>query len=215
MPLLDLYPLPQNDGFIGIWEIEEEASFFLNRIELHPKEESEIKNLKGGRQLEWLSARYLLNRVISEPLKIICLKDDAGKPFLLDYNGHISISHSHHRTAIICASRPVGIDIQLVVSKIERIGPKFLSEREWQWAKSSESLIDILHLFWGAKEAIYKAYGKKGVDFSQNIILPPHRIEKDWNTFEAELILDTLKRTYQVSGKRTDEYMLVWCFEKD
>ena len=215
MPLLDFYPLPQHEGYIGIWEIEEEESFFLNRLDLHPEEASEVKNLKGGRKLEWLSARYLLNRVVSEPGKMICSKDSAGKPFLVNSAWYISISHSHNRTAVIYASRPVGIDIQLIVPKIERIGPKYLSEQEWQWAKKSADFIEVLHLFWGAKEAVYKANGKKGVEFSQNIIVPEHHYTKYRNNFEATLLTDSTTRIYQVFGKCTEQFMLVWCIEKD
>jgi len=215
MPLLDFYPLPEYKGYIGIWELEEDESFFLNRLDLHPEEASEVQNLKGGRKLEWLSARYLLNRVVSEPGKTICLKDAAGKPFLVNSASHISISHSHNRTAVIYASRPTGIDIQLIVPKIERIGPKYLSEQEWQWAKTSTSFIEILHLFWGAKEAIYKAYGKKGVEFSQNIRIPQHQYVKGWNEFKVTLLIDSAEHIYEVYGKCAEQYMLVWCIEKD
>ena len=66
-----------------------------------------------------------------------------------------------------------GCDIQVLTEKMPRIAHKFLNEPEKSYVESrpkSEHL-DLLHLFWTAKESLYKAYGLKELDFRKNIFV--------------------------------------------
>ncbi|HRF40821.1 MAG TPA: 4'-phosphopantetheinyl transferase superfamily protein, partial [Saprospiraceae bacterium] len=56
--------------------------------------------------------------------------------------------------------------------KIERLAPRFLNETEMACITTDHKLLH-LHLFWGAKESLYKAYGRKELDFREHIPIAP------------------------------------------
>ena len=49
---------------------------------------------------------------------------------------------------------------------------KFLRDEEKNSLKESNYL-EHLHVYWGAKEALYKAYGRKQLDFKEHISIEP------------------------------------------
>ena len=60
------------------------------------------------------------------------------------------------------------------------MAPKFLRPDEFECVEKkahSEQLI-LMHLFWTAKEAMYKAYGQKEVDFKAQLFIAPF----EWQT---------------------------------
>ena len=65
MPLLDFYTLPEFDAKLGVWEINENISFFRDRIDLFPEEYEEIEILKARKLLEWYCSRYPLHITVS------------------------------------------------------------------------------------------------------------------------------------------------------
>jgi hypothetical protein len=148
---------------IGIWQIDEEESFFLDKISLSASETLQLQQIKGKRRLHWLCSRYLLHLLTKEDLRLNCLKDQYGKPYLEGLDKHISFSHSDDLVAVALSNVHVGIDIQKAVEKIVRIRHKFINSHE-------DSYVDVdqlprLHIIWGAKESVFKAYGRKEVDF--------------------------------------------------
>ncbi|MBK6995730.1 MAG: 4-phosphopantetheinyl transferase family protein [Lewinellaceae bacterium] len=56
---------------------------------------------------------------------------------------------------------------------MRRIAHKFLNDTEKEFVKSRSEIenLDLLHLFWTAKESLYKAYGLKQLDFRKNIFV--------------------------------------------
>ena len=69
---------------------------------------------------------------------------------------------------IINISENTGIDIELVRDKVLKIQHKFLNKKELLFAKDNvEKLITI----WAAKEAMYKVYGLKELDFITNLFV--------------------------------------------
>ncbi len=63
----------------------------------------------------------------------------------------------------------MGIDVEMVRPKIELIQHKFLSEEEQELLPAANA--QWLTLLWSCKEAVYKWYGKGGVDFKRHIII--------------------------------------------
>ena len=109
----------------------------------------------------------MLHLLTREDQRRDCLKDQYGKPFLDGSNQFISFSHSEDLVAVAVSDVPVGIDIQLGVEKIARISHKFVNSEEASFA--NRDLLTNLHLIWGAKEAVFKAYGRKEVDFRKHM----------------------------------------------
>jgi phosphopantetheinyl transferase len=164
---------------IGVWHIAETESFFLKKAPL-PK--PGIAHYH--KRLQHLAGRYLLQELFPEfPYHLIEIAD-TKKPFLLNEEYHFSISHCRDYAAVIInKDHRVGIDIELVTQKIEKIKHKFLNEHElignWQLAidnNATYQYANLLTLLWSCKEAVFKWYGYGGVDFKKHIHLIPANI---------------------------------------
>jgi len=110
---------------LAVWHITEPESFFLKKVPLkkdvsHPH-----------KRLQHLAGRYLLSFLFDGfPLEEI-LVADTRKPFLENEQYHFSISHcGDFAAAIVSSKERVGIDIELVTARIERIKHKFTSSDE-------------------------------------------------------------------------------------
>lgn len=169
MPLLDYQR--SEETHVAVWQIIEDISYFKQKIHLSEEEHREIEHLKERKRLEWFASRYLLHLISTRSIRIPTVKDIFGKPFLHKHDYHISISHSGAYIAIIASPKVVGIDIQCFVPKITRIARKFLSEQEKSYCSNPSNEIENLHKIWCAKEAMYKAFGKKRLEFKDHIHL--------------------------------------------
>jgi phosphopantetheinyl transferase len=155
---------------LGIWHIREQESFFLERVPLkkdvsHPH-----------KRLQHLAGRFLLPTLFDDfPLEEIVIAD-TRKPFLQNEKYHFSISHcGDYAAAIVSSSSRVGVDIEIITPKIDRIRRKFLSDSEYALAQAAWPMQraehDLQTLLWSAKESIYKWYGDGLVDFKQHMQL--------------------------------------------
>ena len=204
------------EGEVGIWEIQEEEDFFLKRLILTKKEKKYLKQIKGeGRRLQWLSSRYLLHYLSGRKVRGTLYKDEFGKPYLNDSPYDISLSHSHEMAAVMGAPTSVGIDIQYFVPKITRLAHKYMRHEEFESLEEATRL-EHLHVYWCAKEAVYKAYGRKLLDFKKNILIKPFKYNENGVQFSAVMSkpeLD-LELHYQLYFEKFGEYFLVYGFEK-
>src|SRR5690606_35147540 len=128
---------------------------------------------------------------------IDCQVDEHGKPYLLNFPHHISLSHSYDYAAVMVSEdRLVGIDIEIIKDKIERVAKKFLSPEELDFIDPQHA-IEHLYICWCAKESVYKLYGKNNVSFLNNIRLTPFHWAES-GTFKASLNLKDEHREYDV-----------------
>jgi len=201
------------EGEIGVWKIDEEADFFKEKLKLAPTEQSQLERIKGHRQLEWLSSRYLLHHMSGRKKRVVCEKDDYGKPFLVDSLFDISISHSRELAAVMAAPFTCGIDIQRIVEKIERIAHKYMRDEEMA-SLQDETRMAHLHVYWGAKECLYKAYGRKNLDFREHIFIHPFEYDVTNGTFSGYVSKDEEEMHFQLHYEiLLDDYMLVYALE--
>ena len=118
---------------------------------------------------EWLASRILL-RTLAEEFGLLyegTHKDEHGKVFLVNSHIHISLTHTFsYVAAVINPFSPVGIDMEKKDEKLQRTSRKYLSEIELNHAEND---ISNLCVYWCAKEALYKLYGKNGVSFREAI----------------------------------------------
>ena len=123
-----------------------------------------IRKEKKSREY-FLAARKLLK---NEHPELVINYDLNGKPHLNNQKG-ISISHSNEIVAIgISNEIDFGIDIQYKTDKIFKIKNKFLSKNESKFLGKTDD-IELLTKLWSAKESIFKALGKEGVSFSNDL----------------------------------------------
>ena len=164
---------------MGVWHIAETESFFLDKVPLPI-----LGITHYHKRLQHLADRYLLQELFPEfPYHLIEIAD-TKKPFLLNEEYHFSVSHcGDYAAVIINKDQRVGIDIELVTPKIERIKHKFLSGDElignWKLEISNTAPIqsaNLLTLLWSCKEAVFKWYGYGGVDFKKHIHLIPTNV---------------------------------------
>lgn len=181
MPLFFQHPISNNTR-LGIWKIEETEDFFKGNVPNHRDVTHPHK------RLQHLAGRFLLQFLFPDfPYELIQIAD-TRKPFLSDEQYHFSISHcGDYAAAIVSKDSRVGIDIEVPAEKIEKIKPKFLSEREmdlfslvklssnFEQSNSGAQIATpdsrVPTLLWSAKEAVFKWYGDGGVDFKKHIQL--------------------------------------------
>ncbi|MBQ1694759.1 MAG: 4'-phosphopantetheinyl transferase superfamily protein [Bacteroidales bacterium] len=139
-----------------------------------------IDNCKAPkRRIELLSVRALLKAVgIHQTIHY-----NDSKPYL--DNGYISISHSADIAAIIYnPDYPVGIDIEKISPRIQRIATRAFSEEEIAAANGD---LEKLTILWNCKECVFKLADDEGIDFREMISIqlaemspetPPERQSK-------------------------------------
>lgn len=199
--------IDQNTSF-AIWKIEESAEELLTQLQLKEHELSYLDTLnKGKRNLHWLSTRVLLRRMMDTDKYIDCKIDSNGKPYLNNFPHHISLSHSYDYAAVmISKNKAVGIDIELIKDKIERIAHKFLNKDELDFIQYSNR-VEHLYVCWCAKEAIYKLHGKRNISFLEHITLDPFDFMGS-GKFTANLIVKARLRKFTVYYQLFDGYMI-------
>lgn len=151
-----------------IWNIEESISELSSGILLSKNSSTRMQSMKSElHQKGFLSIRLLLKEVGYSDFDLIY--DKEGKPHLKD-GKFISISHSFIFSAIIISDDlKVGIDIEKQREKILKIAHKFTPIEEYKTIANSEALISKLTIVWGAKESLYKIYGKRKLLFLHHI----------------------------------------------
>ena len=188
---------------VGVWNIQENEQYFLEQLNLHPTEQVELNRIKGRRRLEWLSVRHLLHVMSGRSDRIVCQKDQYGKPYLQNSSLFISMSHSYQMSAAITADLPVGIDIQFRVDRIGGIAHKFITESERKLLPKWE--ITDMHLIWGAKECLYKAYGRRSLDFRKDILVEHIHSKGSDGEMTASIHKENLLLRYNLNYEWIDE----------
>ncbi len=152
---------------LGVWKIEETEDFFLKAVPLQ-------RNITHPhKRLQHLAGRYLLPYLFPDFPNDEIEIADTRKPFLPDEKYHFSISHcGDYAAAIVSSNERVGIDIEMITARVERIKYKFLNTDELVFVHAHEKDIQIplLTLLWSAKEAMFKWWGRGDVDFSEVLL---------------------------------------------
>jgi len=185
-----------NECKLALWNINEDFNvLYKSFTNIAPKEEiTKANKFKfEKRKQEWIATRLLVYEICGK-YKIIEY-DKYGKPNIEGTN--ISISHTKDLVAVIIGDKDVGVDVEKVSERIIRIAPKFLYPTEISEIDINNQLLQF-HAYWCAKETIYKIYGKKRVDFKNNIKIKPLKIENKGKII-GKIILDNYKEEYQLS----------------
>jgi phosphopantetheinyl transferase len=196
---------------ILVWEITESFEELLGKVVLKEKTQVRLNKMKSEmHQRAFLSVRMLLKEVGYTDFELHY--EQFGKPYFLD-GKHVSITHSHHFSAIIISDETVGIDIEMQREKIIRIADKFVNETELNRLKifDSQDYIKKLTVKWGAKEAIFKIRNEKGISFKDHIQVNPFEIEDQKTT--AILEIENTKQQFSIYFEEFEEFTLVYAFE--
>lgn len=198
-------------GLLSVWKLTETEEELLIMRELSEGELSQLSKLKNERRrIEFLASRILLQQLFNQNIEIEYLPN--GKPLLVSPNYHVSLSHSKDFVAVIISqNKEVGVDIEKIRDNMERLKEKFLSEKELKTINTSDNL--LLHLFWGAKEAMYKMYSSHQPLFTEHLFLENINLE----TQKASGIVkqDNLYKKVNIQYQQIEDNLLVYCWENN
>lgn len=164
-----------------IWKIEESFSDLSKGIVLSKNSQNRVDGMKSElHRCGFLSVRHLLKEAGYSDVDL--QYDEFGKPHLKD-GKYISITHSFIFSGIILSDeKPVGIDIEKQREKILKIAHKFTPLEEYRTIANTDALISKLTIVWGAKESLYKIYGKKKLLFRDHIYIEDFKFADEQTT---------------------------------
>jgi len=195
---------------LGIWKVEEEAEWLLEKLQLNKEEKTFLEDIRNTkRYLHWLASRMLLRTMLNTNKFIELGADQEGKPLLLNHPYKLSISHSGDFAAVIISRHAeLGIDMELISSKIEQIAHKFITRQELALLEKKFRL-EQLYVYWCAKEALYKLYGKRKLDFKEHIFLKPFQYAHQ-GELTGSIKKGDYEKTFKVNYEHIEGYMLVY-----
>jgi 4'-phosphopantetheinyl transferase len=199
-------------SFYAIWQITETTADLRSSITLRKEEENLYQAFVAeNRKKQWLAYRILLKTLLA-PEDISIEYDPAGKPYLAGSRMHISVTHTEDLAAVIISRNArVGIDIEKVRTRIEKVKDKFLSEEESSFL-IKETELEQLTLAWCAKEALYKLYGLRNLDFRENIRVEiPATAGTDFGAFIRN---GEQKQNYRLTSDKYGDFIIVYLVEQ-
>ncbi len=192
-----------------IWKIEESFEELSSGIILTKSSQDRVDSMKSDlHQRGFMSVRKLLAEVGYQDKDLAY--DEFGKPHLKD-NKYISITHSFTFSAIIISDKKtVGIDIEKQRDKILKIAHKFTPIQEYKTIANHDALIGKLTIVWGAKESLYKIYGKKKLRFLQHIYIEDFMFDDAKTT--GEIRYDGSTERYHIYFLEFEGFTCVYAF---
>ncbi|MDB5246376.1 MAG: 4-phosphopantetheinyl transferase superfamily protein [Segetibacter sp.] len=205
MPLFYQQNINENTK-LAVWRIEEPEAFFRVKVPLqhditHP-----------NKRLQHLAGRFLLPYLFPDfPHREIEIAD-TRKPFLPNAQYHFSISHCGNiAAAIVSSDLRVGVDVEFITPRLERIKKKFLHADELRFVNSQlpHLQLNLLSILWSAKEAMFKWYGAGEVHFSEMMRTFPFQLESQ-GEIEAAFAKQGFQKKLLLHYKLMENLTLVW-----
>ncbi|UBM58310.1 4'-phosphopantetheinyl transferase superfamily protein [Marinilongibacter aquaticus] len=195
-----------NGAHLLVWEVEENESTLISLLPSTILTDAEYEEIKiPHKKIELLASRVAI-RHLAKSLNVVfegIKKDENGKPYLVNSHWHMSVTHSRHFMAVVMhPEKAVGIDIERPQKKLQRILHRLFSAQEIEDMAGS---LENMCIYWSAKEALYKLYGKRGTNFIDNL-----KVHKVAEGLLGEIIMPDHQETHQISIEKIDEYILVW-----
>lgn len=199
-----------DNSLVAFWKMEETEEQLRAMCDLTDEDNNFIERCSAPkRRIELLSVRALLKAVgIHQTIHY-----NDRKPYL--DKGYISISHSANMAAIIYnPDFPVGIDIEVVAPRIQRIATRAFSETEL--AEAADDL-EKLTILWNCKECVFKLANDEGIEFREMIEVDmPSDFSFQDNFIEGKSIVHcTLKKSgitkyFSLSAMKIEDNTVVW-----
>lgn len=208
------YEALSSDAAWGIWKIEETEEYLLSLLKNSPSDLMHFQGIAHPRiRLESIASRVIVKELTSKFGANYqgLFKNKNGKPFLYNLQFNISYSHTeNYAAAIIHKSLPVGIDSENIQPKLLNISTRFLSEAE---QKMTGNDLDKICACWCAKEAMYKLYNIKDVEFRDHLKLSKIQLVADNKySIQAEIHVGSFHSKTIVTCHKYNEIMVAYCF---
>ena len=162
---------------IGLWEITEDYETLFSMTYLNDEDLRRLHSFRShNRKIEWLSVRALLQQMLRPDARII-YHQMTNKPFLDDGSYNISISHSHKQTTVILGkNKLVGVDLEFMSHRIERVAHKFINESD-VITTDPHTRRKHLYIHWCAKETLFKICDKVDINFQEDLTIQPFEVD--------------------------------------
>jgi 4'-phosphopantetheinyl transferase len=192
----------------AVWKISESVEELRSAIRLREGEETLYRSFVAeSRKKQWLAYRLLIREML-KPDEFPVEYDASGKPFLAGSDCHISVTHTDDLAAVIIGRHAkVGIDIEKIRPRIEKVRDKFINTEE-SLLIGKERELEQLTLAWCAKEALYKMYGLRNLDFRENMNVEVPACAG--LAFKAEIRFGGKIDKYQLYSELIGSYILVY-----
>lgn len=195
-------------ALIGIWHMTESKTELLELFPLSLQKNAYeyINNIRSEkRAIEWLSSRILITQLLGKEKML--LNNPTGKPYLEDNSFNVSITHSKdYAAAILHEDLHVGIDIEYISNRVERIKDKFISDKEY--IDPNNNIIHQL-LHWSAKESLFKLIDQQEIDLKQHLFITPF-IPSNKGVMKATEYKTDRQQTYDIHYEVFEKYVLTW-----
>jgi phosphopantetheinyl transferase len=192
---------------IGLWDISENADELLSDLYLDNESTEHLAKITHeGRKKHWLAYRQLIKTLIGRDY--ILKYSEFGKPFIVDFSGYISVSHSGKYAAVIIGENPVGVDVEKISPRILKVQERFMSRQEIDSISESESP-DKFYVYWSSKEALHKLYGDQNFEFNKELIINNFKFS-DKGLITAHIENESINENRVINYERIDDYMLAW-----
>jgi len=206
MPIIRIIK-PNDNTIVGIWKITETIDELSKLVTLSSKSRELLKTRKSSiHKLQFLSVRAIL---IELGYADDNLSYQDNVPILND-NKKISISHSNLFSCVIISDLKVGIDVQEINHKINKIAKKFIG-----YETSYLDLDDFkrMTIIWNIKESIYKIANIIGLDYKTHLLVVPFNLSDNFTY--SWLIYKNLKERYASYFFTIENYSFAYLIHAD
>ena len=197
-------------GGIAIWHITETTDELYALLDTE-KYDSQLLGMKNEvRRAEWLAVRLLVKDLFGPEAEVAY--HPTGRPYLKNSTTHISISHTKGFAAVAYHHEvPVGMDIEYLSSRVERIALRFTTRDEASYIdRHDESVRQMYHLInWSAKETLYKLFDSPSMaEFKEVFHIAPYALA-ECGTMNAT-VCNAEKTLLAVSYRTFPEFVCTW-----
>lgn len=178
MPLIRKQRIDEN-SWLAVWQMSESLE------QLPVSSHVDLNDFPSLRRKREKLTEYLLLKELTGDESLVIRHNEDGAPFLDGY--FISISHTEGWAAMMLSkSHRVGVDIEYVSDRVNRVASRFIREDEQQ-ATLAERLIN-----WCTKEAVYKFFTEQHLEFHEMRLQPYSQEDK------GVVVVDNMRQQTQV-----------------
>ena len=210
MPMPNYYHHTFEGGGIAIWHITETADKLYALLATTKYDAQLVDKKNEVRRAEWLAVRLLVKALFGPDSEVAY--HPSGRPYLKDSATHISISHTRGYAAVgYSTDRPIGLDIERIADRIERIADRFTSPAEAEYIDNHEQQErQLYHLInWSAKETLYKLLDSSSLaEFKEVFYIAPYTLA-ECGAMDAT-VCDAEKTMLAVSYRIFPEFACTW-----
>ena len=197
-----------NDTHLAVWKITELHDELQAKLPSEILTDAELANIHHAqKQVEFFCSRLTIS-FLAHYLGVKYLgikKDECGKPYLVGSDWQLSLTHTSSYVAVVMhPTQAVGLDMEKPSEKLRKIANRILSEHEVQDANND---LEKLCIYWSAKESLYKLYGKRKVDFIENLFIAPFK--KEASKIIGRLKINEIDEKCDLFVERIDGFVLV------